>query len=320
MNMLRSRTAIMGTIAVILSVLCQSTSFAAAPLVKTQAPGYYRMMLGDFEVTAISDGTAMLPADKLLHEPPEKTNKALQKSFLSTPVETSFTSYLINTGDKLILIDTGAGALFGPTLGKLAANLKASGYQPEQIDEIYITHMHPDHIGGLGTSTSVFPNAIVRADKHDADFWLSKDNMEKAPAEQKDFFKGALSTIGQYAQANKLKTFDGDTQLQPGIKAVANYGHTPGHTTYVVESKGQKLVLLGDLVHVAAVQFENPAVTIAFDSDAKAAQARRQAVFADAAKQGYLIGASHIQFPGLGHIRSSGIAYEFIPTNYEIPR
>ncbi|RBA25674.1 MBL fold metallo-hydrolase [Herminiimonas fonticola] len=320
MNILRFRTPIIGTITVVFSLLIQATAFAAAPLVKTQAPGYYRMMLGDYEVTALSDGTAVLPVHELLHESPEKTKKALHKSFLNSPTETSFNSFLINTGEKLILIDTGAGALFGPTLGNLAANLKAAGYQLDQVDEIYITHMHPDHIGGLGTSTSVFPNAIVRADRRDADYWLSKANMEKAPAKQKDFFKGAISTIGQYADAGKLKTFDGNTQLQTGIRAVSNYGHTPGHTTYVVESKGQKLVLLGDLVHVAAVQFDNPAVTIAFDSDAKAAEARRKAVFAEATKQGYLIGAAHLQFPGLGHIRAKGKAYEFVPTNYSIPR
>ncbi|MBR7784855.1 MBL fold metallo-hydrolase, partial [Undibacterium luofuense] len=90
--------------------------------------------------------------------------------------------YLINTGSKLILIDTGAGSLFGPTLGKLQANLKAAGYSPEQVDEIYITHMHPDHVGGLMQGDSVvFPNAVVRADQHDVDFWLSQANLDKAP-------------------------------------------------------------------------------------------------------------------------------------------
>ena len=113
---------------------------AAAPQVKTQAPGYYRMMLGDFEVTAISDGTVMLPMDKLLtNTTPARIEKALGRWYLTSPVETSVNGYLINTGTKLVLVDTGAGTLFGPTLGNFVANLKASGYQPEQVDEIYIT-------------------------------------------------------------------------------------------------------------------------------------------------------------------------------------
>ncbi|MFC7286865.1 MBL fold metallo-hydrolase [Herminiimonas glaciei] len=300
-------------------MLIQTFATAAAPQVKTQAPGYYRIPIGSYEITALSDGTAELPVEKVLHEAPKKTTAALRKHFLSTPTEMSFNSFLINTGNKLILVDTGAGSLFGPTLGKLVDNLKAAGYQPEQVDEIYISHMHPDHIGGLGSDKLVFPNAIVYADKRDADYWLSASNMAKASSENKEFFAGAMSTVGQYAKAGKLKTFDGNTQLETGIKAVANYGHTPGHTIFVVENGGQKLVLLGDMVHIAAVQFDKPSVTISFDSDTKAARARRIAVFAEAAKQGYLLGASHLQFPGLGHIRAKGNAYEFVPVNYSIP-
>jgi hypothetical protein len=116
---------------------------AAAPLAKTQAPGYYRMMLGEFEVTALSDGTVPLAVDTLLtNTSPAKVKKALDRWFLKEPVDTSVNAYLINTGTKLVLIDAGAGALFGPTLGKLSNSLRASGYQPDQVDEIYITHMH----------------------------------------------------------------------------------------------------------------------------------------------------------------------------------
>jgi len=294
---------------------------AAAPLAKTQGPGYYRTMLGDFEVTALNDGTVELPVEKILHQPAPKTQKALEKSFLKTPLETSVNGYLVNTGSKLILIDTGAAGLFGPTLGKLAANLKAAGYAPEQVDEIYITHLHPDHVGGLAQEgKAVFPNAVVRADKHDTDFWLSKVNMEKAPADAKGFFQGAMASLSPYSEAGKLQPFDGDTQLAPGVKAVSSYGHTPGHTSYVIESKGQKLVLIGDLMHVQSVQFDDPSVTIAFDSDSKAALAQRKAAFADAAKQGYMIGAAHLQFPGLGHLRAQGKGYAFVPVNYTVPK
>jgi glyoxylase-like metal-dependent hydrolase (beta-lactamase superfamily II) len=292
-------------------------ALAAAPQVKTQAPGWYRMMLGDFEVTALSDGTLPLPVDKLLNEPAAKTTKALARSYQKAPVETSFNSYLINTGDKLVLVDTGAAGLFGPTLGNMLANLKASGYTPEQVDEVYITHMHPDHVGGLMAGDKpAFPNAIVRADQHDADFWLSKAKMDAAPKEVQDFFKGAMASINPYIAAGRFKPFEGNTDLVPGIRALAAHGHTPGHTTYLIESKGQKLMLWGDLMHVAAVQFPEPSVTIQFDTDNKAALAQRRLAYADAAKGGYWVAAAHLSFPGIGHLRNEGKGYAFVPVNY----
>src|SRR5690606_10567855 len=109
----------------------------------------FRFMLGAYEITAINDGTVDLPVDKLLHHPEDKTQTALTNAFVKAPLETSVNTYLINTGEKLILVDVGAGSLFGPTLGKFLGNLRASGYEPEQIDAIYITHLHSDHMGGL---------------------------------------------------------------------------------------------------------------------------------------------------------------------------
>ncbi len=299
-----------------------AAAHAEAPMVKTSAPGYYRMMLGDFEVTALSDGTVALPVDKILtNTTPGKVDQALGKSFLKAPLETSVNGYLINTGAKLVLVDTGAAGLFGPTLGNLVANLKAAGYQPEQVDAVVITHMHADHVGGLMAGDKLaFPNATVHADKHDADFWLSQANMDKAPKEAKGFFQGAMASLNPYVAAGKFKPFDGNTELVPGIKAQAARGHTPGHSTYAVESKGQKLVLWGDLMHVAAVQFANPSVTIQFDTDSKAAAVQRKKAYAEAAKQGYWVAGAHLSFPGIGHLRSDGKGYAFVPVNYGVVR
>ena len=304
-------------LSVAMSTIAVST-FAAGPMVKTQAPGYYRMMLGDFEITAISDGTVKLPVKDLLNAPAAKIDAALNKSFISYPVETSVNAYLINTGSKLVLVDTGAAGLFGPTLGNMLANLKAAGYQPEQVDEIYITHMHPDHVGGLMNGTAMaFPNAILRLDKADADFWLSESNMKAAPKESQGFFQGAMASVNPYVAVGKLKTFEAGTELVPGIRTMATHGHTPGHTTYAVESQGVKLMLWGDLMHVAAVQFDDPSVTIKFDSETKAAAKERIKAYADAAKNGYLVGGSHIAFPGLGHVRKgTGKGFAWIPVNY----
>ncbi len=294
------------------------SALAAAPLSSAQAPGFYRTMVGNIEVTVLNDGTVQLPvADILTHAAPGEVNKALSHNYLKSPLETSFNGFLINTGSKLVLVDTGAGQFFGPTLGNLVANLKAAGYAPEQVDEIYITHMHPDHIGGLiSEGKAVFPNAIVRADKHEADYFLSKANLDKASADEKGSFQHPQEALQPYMAAGHFKPIEADGELVPGVNSRAAYGHTPGHTIYVVQSNGQKLLLIGDLMHVASVQFPDPSVTIKFDSDTKLAAEQRKKVYAEAAKDGSLIGGAHLSFPALGRLRTAGKGYEWIPINY----
>jgi glyoxylase-like metal-dependent hydrolase (beta-lactamase superfamily II) len=310
-----------GLVALAAGVVYASHSHAAAPPAKTQAPGFYRMTLGDFEVTAVSDGVIALPVAQLLtNTTPQRVAQLLKQAYLEDPVPTSVNAFVVNTGSKLVMIDSGAGTLFGPTVGKFVENLKAAGYQPEQVDEIYITHMHGDHVGGLASGDKlVFPNAVVRADRRDADFWLSQAKMDAAKRDDKNAFKGAMVSLNPYVAAGKFKPFDGPTELVPGIRAISTYGHTPGHTIYLVESKGQAMAMLGDLMHVAAVQFANPAVTIKFDTDSRSAAAARKRIYADAAAKGWWIAVAHVSFPGIGHIRKEGAVYAYVPVNYSIP-
>lgn len=191
-----------------------ASTHAEAPPKGGQAPGWYRITLGTFEITALSDGTIPAPVDQLLHDiPPARERALLEHAYLDSPVETSVNGFLVNTGSKLVLIDSGAGGLSGQTLGKLVANLKASGYTPEQVDEIYLTHLHGDHVGGITTAagTAVFPNAVVRADSKEGDYWLSQKNLDAARADLKDSFKGAMASIKPYADAGRFEPFSGAT-------------------------------------------------------------------------------------------------------------
>ncbi|MET0323100.1 MAG: MBL fold metallo-hydrolase [Duganella sp.] len=290
---------------------------AAAPLAKTGAPGYTRIMLGDFEVTPVSDGVVDLPMVDLLNTDKAKTLATLKQAHLGNPTTTSINAFLVNTGSKLVLVDTGAGALFGAALGKLLDNIKAAGYQPEQIDDILITHLHPDHVGGLMVNSKIaFPNAVVHADKRDADFWLSEANMAKADKDKVGYFQGAIASLSPYVKAGKFKPFDQDGEVVPGLSAVATPGHTAGHTVYVAQSKGKKLVFIGDLIHVGSVQFDHPEITISFDSDPKQAYASRTREFTTLAKEGDLVAAAHLQFPGLGYIAARGKGWTWTPANY----
>ncbi len=291
---------------------------AGGPIAKGQSPGWYRMMLGDFEITALNDGTVKLPVDKLLTgNSATRVQQLLARQYLQAPVETSVNAYLVNTGSKLVLIDTGAAGLFGPTLGRMLKNLEASGYKPEQVDEIYITHLHPDHVGGLMAGDKMaFPNAVVRADGRESGFWLDKANMDAAPESGKGFFQGAMASLNPYVAAGKFKPFDGETELVPGVRALPARGHTPGHAIYAIESQGNRLVVWGDLMHVAAVQFADPKTTIQFDTDPKAAAPQRQKNYADAAKKGYYVAVAHVSFPGIGRLRADGRGYQWLPANY----
>ena len=304
--------------AAIILTLAASSTQAAAPLKGGQAPGWHRMRLGKFEITALWDGALAAPVDKFLHDiSPAQEKALLERAYLKSPVETSINGFLVNTGSKLVLIDVGAGSLYGPTLGKLVGNLKASGYSTEQVDEVYLTHLHGDHVGGLVTADggAVFPNAVVRADSRDTDYWLDEKNTQSAPPELQGMFKAAIVSIRPYAETGRLKPFAGATNLAPGIRAVPAYGHTPGHTIYVVESEGQRLVVWGDMMHVAAVEFPQPTVTWT-ESDPGLAKEQRLRNFADAASKGYYVALAHVAFPGIGRLRANGKGYVWVPAVY----
>lgn len=297
-----------------------SASAAEAPATRMSRyqAGYYHFKLGDFEVAALSDGTLPIPALKMLtNARPGEVASRLADTYQTTEVEASVNAYLIRAGDRLILMDTGAGELYGPTLNKLEASLKAVGVTPEQITDILITHIHADHTGGLMDGKRVvFPNATVHIEQKEVAYWLNPEHRARAPEAAKPSFDEASAKVQPYVDAGKMKTFSGASELFAGIRSIPAPGHTPGHTFYTLESKGEKLVFWGDLVHVAEVQMPDPGVTIAFDIDPKAAAATRKQAFADAVKGRYWVAADHISFPGVGHLRRDGSGYRWIPMTY----
>jgi glyoxylase-like metal-dependent hydrolase (beta-lactamase superfamily II) len=321
MNRLPRRTAslALALLSLAANLSLAPTARAEAPQQLTQVPGYYRQMVGGFEITALYDGEIALDTKLLKNTNPQQVQTLLARMFRTNPTPTAVIAYLVNTGNKLVLVDAGAAKVFGPTLGHVVANLKAAGYDPAQVDAVLLTHMHGDHAGGLLTPGGdvVFPNAKVFASKADADFWLSAEVMAKAPDSAKGFFKIAQDAVAPYAKAGRLNTFEGEAEIMPGIKPVAEFGHTPGHTGYLFESKGSKLLIWGDVVHNAAVQFPQPKVTIEFDADQAKAQATRLKLFGWTAKDALLVAGAHLPFPGIGHVRADGKgAYSWVPVDF----
>jgi glyoxylase-like metal-dependent hydrolase (beta-lactamase superfamily II) len=306
--------------AVSVAVAVPVTQAAEAPATKVSRyqAGYYHFKIGDVEVAALSDGTLPIPTLKLLtNAKPGEVASRLADAYQTTDVDASVNAYLIRAGDRLVLMDAGTGELYGPTLNKLEASLKGVGVTPDQITDILITHIHTDHTGGLmDGKRMVFPNATVHIEQKEVAYWLNAQNRAKAPEAAKKYFDEASAKVQPYVDAGRVSTFAGATEVLPGIKAIPAPGHTPGHTFYSLESKGQKLVFWGDLVHVADVQMPDPAVTIVFDVDPAAAAATRKKAFADAADGRYWVAADHISFPGVGHLSRDGEGYRWVPMTY----
>lgn len=318
-NLLGAPRALALAAALLAAAACPAPALAAAPQVRTQGPGYYRMMLGDFEVTALLDGTHVFPVETVMTGVSrEAVARDLARADLALPLQGSINAYLINTGDKLILIDSGAGALYGDCCGHLLANLRAAGYQPEQVDEVLLTHLHKDHVGGIVVDGKMaFPNAVLRTSQAEADYWLTLANKARAPAFLASFFDAAAAALAPYLAAGRFQPIAADGQLEAGVGSLAAPGHTPGHTAYFVSSGGHTLLVWGDIVHVAAIQLQDTQATVSYDSIPASARQWRDTLLARAASQQLVVGAAHIAFPGLGHLRRDGASYDWIPLNYD---
>lgn len=287
----------------------------AAPLAGTQAPGFYRAKVGDYEVTVLSDGGLTLDAT-LFTGDEAGAEKLLKDAHLpKVGIPTPLNTWLINTGRKLILVDAGGGTHFAPTIGRLPQNLAAAGVSPGAIDTIVITHPHPDHIPGLVKSdgTMLFPNAVVHVNENDHAFWTSDEIRGKAPEEFRGFFDLAVKAVKPYAAAGKLAMYKDGTEFAPGVRAVACYGHTVGHSMVRISSAAGDFLIFGDIVHCVALQFPDPERSVAFDTDPPAALANRKKVFDMVATDRLLFSGGHLPFPGLGHATKSGSGYVYVP-------
>lgn len=306
---------------VALTFLSLSTiAHAEAPKVGTQVPGYYRTMLGQFEITALYDGAIELDTKLLHNSTPTELNKLLARMFVGNPkMQTAVNAYLINTGKNLVLVDAGAARLFGPSLGFILQNMKAAGYDPSQVDTVVITHLHADHVGGItgADGQPLFPKATIMVAKEDHDFWLSTEVAAKMPEKMQPFFKMARDAAAPYQKAGRWQTFTAGSTLVPGIVAEQANGHTPGHTAFCVGSDGKYLLIWGDIVHAHAVQFTNPGVSIEFDVDQKQAIATRKRLFKQMAANKTLVAGMHLPFPGIGHVRADGKGrYSWVPVEF----
>lgn len=293
--------------AVTLGFVPLSTSLASS----TATPSFYKTIVGNVEIVALSDGTNQLPA-KFFSNTPDADNTQTYATAVNT--------YLVKMADQLILIDTGNGDR--PDQPSLSVkHLETAGYKPEDINVIVLTHFHGDHIGGLlKDGEKRFPKAKVYVPKVEAAHWLSQEKMRVAPEGARASFTKAQQAMAPYHASQQYVEFEVvegvDTEILPGVKAIAAYGHTPGHTAFVFETGAEKnFMMWGDIVHNLPLQFADPSITIMFDSDKEQAIKTRQAMLERVSQEPIIVSGTHIEFPGIGEVKKKVDGqYEWIVT------
>jgi len=290
-------------------------ALAKAPMANTPAPAFYRFKLGGFEATIVSDGPLHMGepnANVFVGVSKEQMVKELTDNFLPTDnVLLEQNALVINTGDRVVLFDTGGFKVMGPDAGRLIANMKASGLDPKDVDAVVITHAHPDHCWQLmaDDGTRNFPNAQIYMAGADLEFWT--DEAKLGHPQLKDFVEGTRKQL--LPNRDRIVLVRDGQEFLPGIQAVAAPGHTVGHTVYMISSQGKTLCNAGDLAHHHIMSVETPRREFAYDTDGKQAVASRLRVF-DMLASGRIPAVTyHFPWPGLGHIGKLGDGFRYYP-------
>ena len=296
---------------------------AATAAAGKQAPGFYRYKVGSYELTAVTDGAraAPLPDNYLQNGKKDDATAALAAMFIDKDKPAApFNPVVVNTGSKLIVIDTGLGpSLYEQSkgaVGQMHTNLAAAGIDRNAVDTVIISHFHADHINGLLTADSkpAYPNAEIMVPAAEWKYWSDDGNMSKAAAGSmlEGNFKNVRRVFG--ALNNKVTQYEAGKEIAPGITAVATYGHTPGHTSHIIASGSDKAIIQADVTaHLGLLFVRHPGWHAAFDMDGAMAEQTRRKFYDMAAAEKLLVQGYHFPFPALGYLEKDGTGYRLYP-------
>lgn len=290
------------------------THKTSAVLPRAQVPGIYHRQIGEVLITALSDGYADDGIQAVRNIDQAEALAMFEREFRPAR-RASINCFLVRSMGRIALIDVGCGRYFGESAGQIQAVLAAADVAAEEIDTILLTHVHPDHSGGLtdlGTGHRNFPNARIVVHENELAHWFDDDEMAKAsPAERSAFFQTAREQLAPYRQA--FAPFSGTEEVFPGVRPVPLFGHTPGHCGYMISSQDQRLLVWGDIIHIPELQIARPDVTLTFDCDQDKAAATRRQILGQADLDGLLVAGAHIHFPGFAHVIATKDSFRLLP-------
>jgi glyoxylase-like metal-dependent hydrolase (beta-lactamase superfamily II) len=302
------------------SALLGDIAQAKAPKLGPAPQYFYRFNVGGAEVTVVSDGGLDLgdPKGTFTGVPDDEMRKMLSDNFLSpTDVLLEQNSPIVNTGDKLVLFDTGMGTskMFGATTGRQQKSIKEAGIKPEDIDAVVFSHGHIDHIGGVVDENNkvLFPNAQFYIAENDFGYWTDYD---KAGPKLKDFVDHAKKNL--LPVRDRLVFYKNEQEFLPGITALSAPGHTVGHTIFVISSNGKSFAYTADLTHHPILLMEKPRMEFSFDTDPKQAAESRVKMLDMLATQKIPVLAYHYPWPGLGHVAKTAEGFHYVPEPMEM--
>ncbi len=291
---------------------------AKAPLLGAERPGHYRFELGDFEVTTLLDGAIKLDGPHpIFGENVEEAevHALAEKNYLPpSQMAISFTPVIVNTGEQVIMFDSGNGAGRRPDAGHLAELFEQAGYAPGEVDIVVLTHFHPDHIGGLmEDGAPLFPNASYVTNEVEYDFWRAEDKLT-----------GGTERVAKLTQSNvvplaeKMTFIKAGGDVVSGITAVDAAGHTPGHTAFHVESAGKRLMITADTANHYVVSLQRPDWHVRFDMDKEDAIASRKSVFGMIAADRIPFTGYHMPAPSVGYVEQIDGGFRYVPASYQL--
>jgi glyoxylase-like metal-dependent hydrolase (beta-lactamase superfamily II) len=319
MSILTRRTLLAGSAVTALAAGTE-TAAAESPPSGPATPGIYRYKIGSYELTALYDGIWYRPiTDKFIRNAPfADVEHALDAAFMPHDrLATPFTTLIVNTGKRLVLIDTGTGGQIAPSAGALRDNLASAGIDPKAVDAIVISHFHPDHINGIKDKDNnlIFPNAEIMVPAPEWAYWMDDANLNAATADDKLTFRNQRRIFSDIAK--QVTQFQPGKDIAPGIETIAAAGHTPGHTVFAIHSGDQSLLVLSDTAQHPAVFARHPDWQAAFDIDGAAAVATRKKIFDRAAADRMLVTGYHFPFPACGHLIKTATGYEHVPVEWQ---
>lgn len=293
-------------------------AFAAAPMLGAARPSFRRVTLGGFEVTTLLDGASPVPEPQGIfgQEQTVATVEGLlnDNNLPTDMMEFTFSPVLVNTGTSLILFDTGNGAGARPGRGQLMTQIEAAGYTADQVDTVVITHMHPDHIGGMvedGKLAFANANYVTGADEYN--FWASTDRVGTGG----ERIHTMLNDMAPLLKDKVTLVKNGDA-VTSGIEAMAATGHTPGHMIYHLESEGARMVLTADTANHFVLSLQRPDWEVRFDMDKAQAAATRKSVYGMLASEGVAFSGYHMPFPAMGYVEKRGEGFAYVPASYQL--